>query len=240
MMHDSLTMQMLGEFLGTIFVILLGDGVCAAVNLKKSKANGGGWVVIALGWGLAVAFGVYFVSWLSPGHFNPAVTVAMAIAGKFPWMSVLPYIIAQIAGGFIGGILVWLTYYPHWKETKDKQTILTIFCTEPAIRSYFWNFFAELIGTFVLVFGLLAFTKGNFAAGLNPFIVGLLITAIGFSLGGPTGYAINPARDLGPRLAHQFMPIANKGGSDWAYSWVPILGPLVGGSLAALLFEVVA
>ncbi|WEV44406.1 aquaporin family protein [Lactobacillus sp. ESL0684] len=237
-MHDSLTMQMVGEFLGTIILILLGDGVCAGVNLKKSKANGADWVVIALGWGFAVTFGVYCVSWLSPGHFNPAVTLGMAIAGKLPWSSVLPYFASQIAGAFVGGILVWLTYYPHWQETTDSDTILSVFATEPAIRNYFWNFFTELMGTFVLVYGLLAFTKGDFTAGLNPLIAGLLITAIGLSLGGPTGYAINPARDLGPRLAHQLLPIANKGGSDWAYSWVPILGPLAGGSLAALLFNV--
>ncbi|WEV40766.1 MIP/aquaporin family protein [Lactobacillus sp. ESL0681] len=237
-MHDSLTMQMVGEFLGTIILILLGDGVCAGVNLKKSKASGADWVVIALGWGFAVTFGVYCVSWLSPGHFNPAVTLGMAIAGKLPWSSVLPYFASQIAGAFVGGILVWLTYYPHWQETTDSDTILSVFATEPAIRNYFWNFFTELMGTFVLVYGLLAFTKGDFTAGLNPLIAGLLITAIGLSLGGPTGYAINPARDFGPRLAHQLLPIANKGGSDWAYSWVPILGPLAGGSLAALLFNV--
>lgn len=239
-MHDSLSMQMLGEFLGTIFVILLGDGVCAAVNLKKSKANGAGWIVIAFGWGLAVTFGVYFVGWLSPGHFNPAVTLGLAIAGKFPWVSVFPYFIAQIAGGFVGGILVWLTYYPHWAETKDQDAILSTFCTQPAIRKFPANFFTELVGTFVLVYGILAFTKGSFTNGLSPYIVGMLITSIGLSLGGPTGYAINPARDFGPRLAHQVLPIANKGGSDWAYSWVPIFGPLAGGSLAAGLFGLVA
>lgn len=238
-MQNSLMMQLVGEFLGTAFIVLLGDGVCTAVNLKKSKANGAGWVAIALGWGLAVTFGIYMVSWLSPGHLNPAVTIAMAVSGKLAWSSVLPYIIAQVAGGFVGGILVWLTYFPHWAATTDQDAILGSFCTAPAIRNYFWNFFTEMMGTFVFVFGLLAFTKTNINSGFNPVIVGLLIAAIGLSLGGPTGYAINPARDLGPRLAHQLMPIANKGGSDWAYSWVPIVGPIVGGLVASLLFKLV-
>ncbi|MBA1434025.1 MIP/aquaporin family protein [Bombilactobacillus bombi] len=237
-MNSSITMQLLGEFLGTTILILLGDGVVAGVNLKKSKSNNAGWLAITLGWGLAVTFGVYFVAWMSPGHLNPAVSLAMAIAGKLSWNLVVPYMIAQILGGILGAILVWLSYYPHWQETEDSTTILSIFSTTPAIRSYSANFFVELVGTFVLVYGLLAFTKGNFVSGLNPIVAGLLITVIGISLGGPTGYAINPARDLGPRIAHQILPIANKGGSDWAYSWVPVLGPLGGGVLAAWLFNI--
>lgn len=239
-MNSNLTMQLMGEFFGTIILVLLGDGVCAGVNLKKSKAEGSGWVVISFGWGFAVTFGVFCVSWLCPGHFNPAVSLGMAIANKLPWSSVLPYIVAQIAGGFIGGILVWLTYYPHWAETTDKGGILGSFATEPAIRSYGWNFFTEMIATFVLVYGLLGLTNIKLAPGLNPLLAGFLITAICLSLGGPTGIAINPARDLGPRLAHQFMPIANKGDSDWAYSWVPVFGPLLGGVLAALLFNLLS
>lgn len=235
-MQDSLILQLLGEFIGTLVLVLLGDGVVAAVSLKKSKAEGTGWVAIALGWGLAVTIGIYCSAFLSPAHLNPAVTVGMAIAGVFPWSSVIPYIIAQILGALVGAIIVWINYYPHWQETKDSQAILGVFATGPAIRNPFFNFISEFIGTFVLVFALLAFTRGKFTQGLNPIVVGLLITAIGFSLGGTTGYAINPARDLGPRIAHQILPIANKGTSDWSYSWVPILGPLAGGIVGSLLY----
>lgn len=235
-MQDSLTLQLLGEFIGTLVLILLGDGVVAAVSLNKSKAQGTGWVAIALGWGLAVTIGIYCSAFLSPAHLNPAVTVGMAIAGVFPLSLVVPYIIAQILGAIVGAAIVWINYYPHWQETDDPQAILGVFATGPAIRNYFFNFLSEFIGTFVLVFALLAFTRGKFTSGLNPIVVGLLITAIGFSLGGSTGYAINPARDLGPRIAHQILPIANKGDSDWAYSWVPVFGPLAGGAVAAWLY----
>lgn len=235
-MHDSLTLQLIGEFIGTMILILLGDGVVAAISLNKSKAQGAGWVAIALGWGLAVTLGVYCSAFLSPAHLNPAVTLGMAIAGVFNWSYVVPYIIAQTLGAIVGATIVWINYYPHWKETDDSQAILGVFATEPAIRNYPMNFISEFIGTFVLVFALLAFTRGKFTQGLNPIVVGLLITAIGFSLGGTTGYAINPARDLGPRIAHQILPIANKGDSDWAYSWVPILGPLAGGAVGAWIY----
>ncbi|MBF7124575.1 aquaporin family protein [Pediococcus pentosaceus] len=238
-MDNSLSLQLLGEFIGTFVLVLLGDGVVAGVSLRKSKAEGSGWIAITLGWGLAVTLGVYASSFLSPAHLNPAVSVGMAIAGKFPWSSVIPYSIAQILGGLVGGIVVWIHYYPHWKETKDKDAILGTFATEPAIRNYSMNFINEVVGTAVLIFGLLAFTRGQFTQGLNPIAVGVLITAIGLSLGGTTGYAINPARDLGPRLAHAMLPIANKGGSDWAYSWVPILGPVVGAILGAICFNLI-
>lgn len=238
-MDNSLSLQLLGEFIGTFVLVLLGDGVVAGVSLRKSKAEGSGWIAITLGWGLAVTLGVYASSFLSPAHLNPAVSVGMAIAGKFPWSSVIPYSIAQILGGLVGGIVVWIHYYPHWKETKDKDAILGTFATEPAIRNYSMNFISEVVGTAVLIFGLLAFTRGQFTQGLNPIAVGVLITAIGLSLGGTTGYAINPARDLGPRLAHAMLPIANKGGSDWAYSWVPILGPVVGAILGAICFDLI-
>lgn len=238
-MDNSLSLQLLGEFIGTFILVLLGDGVVAGVSLRKSKAEGSGWIAITLGWGLAVTLGVYASSFLSPAHLNPAVSVGMAIAGKFPWSSVIPYSIAQILGGLVGGIVVWIHYYPHWKETKDKDAILGTFATEPAIRNYSMNFISEVVGTAVLIFGLLAFTRGQFTQGLNPIAVGVLITAIGLSLGGTTGYAINPARDLGPRLAHAMLPIANKGGSDWAYSWVPILGPVVGAILGAICFNLI-
>lgn len=238
-MDNSLSLQLLGEFIGTFVLVLLGDGVVAGVSLRKSKAEGSGWIAITLGWGLAVTLGVYASSFLSPAHLNPAVSVGMAIAGKFPWSSVIPYSIAQILGGLVGGIVVWIHYYPHWKETKDKDAILGTFATEPAIRNYSMNFISEVVGTALLIFGLLAFTRGQFTQGLNPIAVGVLITAIGLSLGGTTGYAINPARDLGPRLAHAMLPIANKGGSDWAYSWVPILGPVVGAILGAICFNLI-
>ena len=238
-MNNSLSLQLLGEFIGTFVLVLLGDGVVAGVSLRKSKAEGSGWIAITLGWGLAVTLGVYASSFLRPAHLNPAVSVGMAIAGKFPWSSVIPYSIAQILGGLVGGIVVWIHYYPHWKETKDKDAILGTFATEPAIRNYSMNFISEVVGTAVLIFGLLAFTRGQFTQGLNPIAVGVLITAIGLSLGGTTGYAINPARDLGPRLAHAMLPIANKGGSDWAYSWVPILGPVVGAILGAICFNLI-
>ncbi|MBF7114013.1 MIP/aquaporin family protein [Pediococcus pentosaceus] len=238
-MDNSLSLQLLGEFIGTFVLVLLGDGVVAGVSLRKSKAEGSGWIAITLGWGLAVTLGVYASSFLSPAHLNPAVSVGMAIAGKFPWSSVIPYSIAQILGGLVGGIVVWIHYYPHWKETKDKDAILGTFATEPAIRNYSMNFISEVVGTAVLIFGLLAFTRGQFTQGLNPIAVGVLITAIGLSLGGTTGYAINPARDLGPRLAHAMLPIANKGGSDWAYSWVPILGPVAGAILGAICFNLI-
>jgi len=239
-MNNSLSMQLIGEFLGTAMLVLLGDGVCAGTNLNKSKSKGAGWIVIAFGWGFAVAFSVYSARWLCLGHYNPAVTFSMAIAHKLPWSSVLPYFVVQVLGAFVGAILVWLTYYPHWKETDDQEAILGSFATVPAIRSYAWNFFTEAIATFVLVYGLLALTNGDLAAGLNPLLAGFLITSVCLSLGGPTGVALNPARDFGPRLAHQLLPIANKGQSDWAYSWVPIVAPLVGGALAASLFNVLA
>lgn len=227
---------MIGEFLGTMILILLGDGVVAANVLKKTKSYEGGWLMIGIGWGLAVSMAVYAVGWLSPGHINPAVTLGMAISGNIEWAVVVPYIVAQVAGGFTGAVLVWLHYLPHFAATDDQEAILAVFSTGPAIKGSKWNLISETIATTVLVYGLLAFTQGDFTEGLNPLVVGLLIVAIGLSLGGTTGYAINPARDLGPRIAHQILPIANKGSSDWAYSWIPIVGPFIGGALGALIY----
>ncbi|MER2063255.1 MAG: MIP/aquaporin family protein [Alkalibacterium sp.] len=235
-MDTTLMQQMIGEFFGTMVLILLGDGVVAANVLRKTKSYEGGWLMIGIGWGLAVSMAVYAVGWLSPGHINPAVTLGMAISGNIEWSAVLPYIAAQIAGGFAGAVLVWLHYIPHFKATDDQEAILAVFSTGPAIKGTKWNLLSETIATFVLVYGLLAFTQGDFTEGLNPLVVGLLIVAIGLSLGGTTGYAINPARDLGPRLAHQILPIANKGSSDWAYSWIPIVGPFLGGALGAVIY----
>ncbi len=219
-------------------LILFGDGVVAGVLLKKSKAENSGWIVITIGWGLAVAIPVYAVGRISGAHINPAVTIALAVAGKFPWSEVPKYIGGQMAGGFLGAVLVWLTYLPHWSETEDAQRKLMAFSTVPAIRRPPMNFLTEAIGTFVLIFGLLAISANNPAAqsGLTPLLVGLLVLAIGLSLGGPTGYAINPARDLAPRIAHALLPIEGKEGSDWGYAWVPILGPIVGGIAGGLTY----
>ncbi|MFS7401209.1 MIP/aquaporin family protein [Carnobacterium maltaromaticum] len=233
------TLQIFSEFLGTLILVLLGDGVCAAVNLKKSKAEASGWIVIALGWGAAVTIAVYVAGFMGPAHLNPAVTIAMAIAGNFSWSLVVPFILAQVAGGVIGATLVWLTYLDHWQATEDKGAILGTFATGPAIRNYPANVLTEMIGTIVLVLGLLSFSQHTFADGMNPLVVGVLIVSIGLSLGGATGYAINPARDLGPRIAHQILPIANKGDSDWSYSWVPIVGPVLGAIIAAGIFLVI-
>lgn len=233
---DATGLQIFSEFLGTLILVLLGDGVVAGVALAKSKAENAGWVVITLGWGAAVTIAVYVSGFMGPAHLNPAVTLGLASAGLFSWGLVIPFILAQLVGAFVGAIIVWLAYLPQYAATKDEAAILGSFATGPAIRSYGANVLTEAIGTFVLVFSLLAFTQNTFADGFNPVVVGILILSIGLSLGGPTGYAINPARDLGPRIAHQILPIKHKGDSDWAYSWVPIVGPFVGGVVAALLW----
>lgn len=229
--------QIMGEFIGTLILVLLGDGVCAAVNLNKSKAQASGWIVIAMGWGMAVMMGAYISGFMGPAHLNPAVTLAMAMNGSIAYSLVVPFIVAQMAGAFVGAALVWLAYLPHWEATNDQAAILGTFATGPAIRKYLANLITEIIGTFVLVLGLLAFTQTEFAAGTNIFAVAGLILALGLSLGGPTGYAINPARDLGPRLAHAVLPIANKGTSDWQYAWVPVVGPMIGGIIAYGVFQ---
>lgn len=231
--------QIFSEFIGTAILILLGDGVCAAVNLNKSKAQNSGWIVIAFGWALAVTIAVFVAGLNGPAHLNPAVTIAMAMTGNLSPSLVLPFIIAQVLGGIVGAILVWLAYLPHWDVTTDKGAILGTFATGPAIRHYPANFISEVIGTFVLVTGLLAIGANKFAEGSNVFAVGGLILAIGLSLGGTTGYAINPARDLGPRIAHFILPMKNKGDSDWAYSWIPVIAPIVGGGLAVALFSLI-
>lgn len=248
----------LAEFIGTAILILLGNGVVANVVLKHSKGQNGGWMVITTGWGLAVALAVYSVGRISGAHINPAVTLALASIGDFAWSQVPGYVLAQIAGAATGATLVWLAYLAHWEETDDKVGKLACFSTVPAIRKTGPAFLTELIGSAFLVFGVLSIGQigagvpaaelealGNVAPSLagvvatwwSPLIVGLLVLAIGLSLGGPTGYAINPARDLGPRIAHQLLPIAGKGGSDWQYAWVPIVSPLIGGVLGAFLYR---
>lgn len=238
-MDTTLAQQILGEFIGTLVLVLLGDGVVAADVLKKTKSENSGWVLITFGWGLAVTIAVFLSGYLSPAHLNPAVTLGFAIAGDLPWGSVLPYFLAQMAGAIVGATLVWIHYKPHFDETEDPMTKLAVFSTAPAIRDTLSNLIGEIIGTTVLVFGILAFGRGSFTDGLNPIVVGLLIISIGMSLGGTTGYAINPARDLGPRIAHQILPISNKGDSDWGYAWIPVIGPLLGGVIAALLFGLI-
>ncbi len=239
----------LAEFVGTAILILLGDGVVAGVLLRESKAENSGWIVICFGWGLAVAFAVYAVGTVSGAHINPAVTIALASlpGGDFDWVQVPGYIIAQLLGAFFGAALVYLHYLPHWGATEDPGLKLAVYSTGPAIRNTGSNLISEVIGTFVLVFGVLAIVanagtiEGDLApvvaTGLNPLLVGFLVLGIGLSLGGPTGYAINPARDLGPRIAHAVLPIAGKGDSDWGYSWIPVVGPIVGGVLGALVFS---
>jgi glycerol uptake facilitator protein len=231
--------HLLAEFLGTMILIILGDGVVANCVLNKSKGQNGGWIVITSGWAMAVAIPAFIFGGISGAHFNPALTIALAAVGKFPWSEVPGYIIAQVLGGIVGGIIVWLTYLPHWAETEDKAGKLAVFCTGPAIRSFPSNFLTEVIATFVLVFAILGIGTVKVAAGITPIVVGGLIWGLGLSLGGPTGYAMNPARDLGPRIAHAILPIVGKGDSDWEYSWVPILGPIVGGLLAAIIFKLV-
>ena len=230
----------LGEFFGTMILILFGDGVVAGVLLKKSKAEGSGWMVITAGWAFAVMAGVFvsIACGSSDAHLNPAVTLGMAVrAGSFA--KFLPYLVAQVLGAMVGAALVWVHFLPHWKETPDQGAKLGCFCTSPAIRSSLNNLVSEIIATFALVFvvGAIfskAVTGSGLASGLGPYLVGSLVWGIGLSLGGPTGYAINPARDFGPRLAHAILPIAGKGSSDWGYAPVPILGPLAGGALAGV------
>ena len=229
-----------GEFMGTMVLILFGDGVVANVLLRKSKAEGGGWIVITTGWAMGVIAGIFTaIACGSPGaHINPAVTLAVAITSH-NWANVVPFWIAQILGGFLGGVLVWLAYLPHWKETPDQEAAkLAIFCTAPAIRRLPANALTEIIATTALVGVGFAFTASSVAPnglppGFAPYLWGMLIWGLGLSLGGPTGYAMNPARDFGPRLAHFLLPISGKGGSDWGYALVPIIAPLIGGAIGA-------
>ena len=227
------------EIIGTALLILLGDGVVAAVLLSQSKAQNSGWIVISFGWAMAVMVGVFATAQFSGAHLNPAVTLGFAIAGQTDWSDVPAYIGGQFIGAFIGATLVWLSYLNHWRPTEDPGLKLAVFCTAPAIRHTVNNVITEVIATFVLVFGVLAFfaNKGTAGDPLSGLLVALLVLGIGLSLGGPTGYAINPARDLGPRIMHAILPIPGKGPSDWGYSWIPVVGPLIGGAIAALAFK---
>lgn len=240
----------LAEVIGTMIMIILGDGVVANVLLNKSKGRNSGWMVITTAWGLAVIIAIFCVGRISGAHLNPAVTVGLASMGSFPWMQVPGYILSQIVGAFVGAIVVWLFYLPHFDETPEKDLKLAVFCTAPAIRRPIPNFICEVIGTVILLFGILSIGANAqkltsptgldlsvvFSQAVQPILVGFLVWGIGLSLGGPTGYAINPARDLGPRLAHALLPIAGKGSSDWGYAWIPVVAPLIGGVIGAALF----
>ena len=224
--------------IGTAFLILLGDGVVANVVLNKTKGNNSGWIVITFGWGIAVFVGVYISAAHSGAHLNPAVTIALAVAEKFEWAKVPVYIAGQFAGAMTGAFLVWVSYKKHFDETTDADAKLAVFCNSPAIPNIFFNMATEIIGTFALVFGILFITGADVKLGsLDALPVALLVLGIGLSLGGPTGYAINPARDLGPRIIHAILPIKNKRDSDWKYSWIPVIGPVIGGVLAAFVFK---
>lgn len=240
------------EFIGTFVLILLGNGVVANVVLKKTKGNSSGWIVITAGWGFAVTIAAYLTGWMSGAHLNPAVTIGLAASGLFPWDKVLMYIVSQMLGAMLGMIAVYLNYKPHYDETENPDDIRATFCTAPGIRDTLYNFIGEFTGTFILLLGIRGITysevfkttfqfSGNQIVGtvgiMSSFLVGLLIWGIGLSLGGTTGYAINPARDLAPRIIHAILPIKHKTHSDWGYAWIPVVAPILGGIVGSLLFD---
>ena len=233
------------EFIGTAMLILIGNGIVANLVLKGTKGSDSGWTGISLAWGIAVFIGVFISADVSGAHLNPAVSIGLATAGKFSWALVPGYIVAQVLGAMMGNLLVWLTYKKQYEATEDTGSILATFSTSPAIKSPFWNLVTEIIGAFALVFGVFYIAGGAMGenavslGSLDALPVALLVMGIGFGLGGPTGYAINPARDFGPRLLHSILPIKNKGKSDWGYAWVPIVGPIIGGVLAALIYQLI-
>jgi glycerol uptake facilitator protein len=229
----------LAEFFGTMLIVLMIDGVVAGVILKGTKSESAGWLTIAVACGLGVTLAIYAVGSFSGAHLNPAVSIALASIGKFSWSLVPGYCLAQLLGAFVGAVLVWLHYWPHWKLTNDASTKLAVFCTAPAVRSTLSNFISEVLGTALLVLAILFIGVNTFTEGLMPLVIGALIVSIGLSLGGTTGFAINPARDLGPRLAHFLLPIPGKGHSDWSYSWIPVLAPIGGGLLGAWLYQLI-
>ncbi len=235
------TSPFLGELIGTMVLLLLGDGVVANVVLKQTKGNGAGWIVITAGWGFAVMIGVFVAKAFgsADAHLNPAVTLAFAIATD-NWANIIPYISAQLLGAFLGAVLVWLLYRQHLAVTEDPFDKLAVFATGPAIRHTADNLTSEAIGTLVLILGLAGISSkalGMLAIGVGPYLVGMLVWSIGLSLGGTTGYCINPARDLSPRIVHALLPIPGKGSSDWAYAWIPVVGPLIGAAIGGLLIR---
>ena len=226
------------ELIGTAFLVLLGNGVVANVVLNKTKGNSSGWIVISFGWAMAVYIAVFVAAPYSKAHLNPAVTLALAVVDKFDWALVPIQIAGQLTGAMIGSCLMWISYKKHFDETRDAGLILAVFCTGPAIKNAPFNLLTEAIGSFVLVFGVLFITGADAGLrSLDALPVALLVLGIGLSLGGPTGYGINPARDLGPRIMHFILPIKGKGSSDWGYSWIPVVGPVIGGLLAAMVYK---
>ncbi len=229
----------LGEMIGTMLLILLGDGVVANVLLKRTKGNNAGWIVVTAAWAMAVFVGVFISSTVSKAHLNPAVTIAMAVGKDFPWPEVPVYIAAQMIGAALGAFLVWVHFLPHFGATEDKDAKLGVFCTAPGIRHAPSNFMGEAIGTFVLIYAALHITSPQGGLGtLDALPIGLVVLVIGLALGGTTGYAINPARDLAPRIMHAILPIPNKRDSDWGYAWIPVVAPIVGGLIAVLVYRV--
>lgn len=226
----------LAEFIGTAILLYFGNSINAATSLKFSYAKDSGWIITTIGWGLSVTFGIYAVGQISGAHLNPAVTTSLAIAGEIEWDIVPGYILAQVLGAMLGALLTWIQYLPHWGKTEDQGTKLGVFCTSGAIDQKGSNLVSEIMGTMVLIFGLLMIGANEFSQGLNPLVVGGLIATIGMAQGGSTGFAINPARDFGPRLMHFLLPIKGKGGSNWAYSWIPVAGPVLGGGTGAALY----
>ena len=224
----------IAEIIGTASILLFGCGVVAGVLLDKSKSNGAGWIVITFAWAIGVTLGIYASGQFSGAHLNPAVTIALAVVGKFSWSLVPSYILAQFSGAMLAAFLGYLAYLPHWKETKDAGLKLAVFSTGPAIRNTPANFICEFIATFILMFAIMLIGANKYADGLGPIAVGILILGMGLSFGGPTGYALNPARDLGPRIMHAILPIDGKGDSDWSYSWIPVVAPICGAVSAAL------
>lgn len=237
--------EITAEIIGTMLVILLGNGVVANVVLHGTKGNNAGWMVITTGWALAVFVGVVIAAPYSGAHLNPAVTIGLAVAGKFAWNKVLSFVIAQLIGSVIGAVLVWIVYRDHFNMTKDANSQLAVFCTAPAIHNRLFNLLSEIVGTFVLVFVIFYFTNAEITDQKTPIGLGslgalpvaFLVWAIGLSLGGTTGYAINPARDFGPRIAHSLLPIKGKGSSNWTYGWIPIIGPFIGAAIAAIVYS---
>ncbi|GFG42686.1 UNVERIFIED_CONTAM: aquaporin family protein [Streptococcus canis] len=233
-------MDIFGEFLGTALLVLLGNGVVAGVVLPKTKNHASGWIVIATGWGIAVAVAAFISGKIAPAHLNPAVSLAFAMNGTIAWSTAIAYSLAQLLGAMLGSVLVFLQFRPHYLAAENQADILGTFATGPAIRDTSSNLLSEIFGTFVLMLGILAFGLYDMPAGLGTLCVGTLVIGIGLSLGGTTGYAINPARDLGPRLVHAILPLNNKGDSDWSYAWIPVVGPIIGATLAVLLFQVMS
>lgn len=230
----------IAEFIGTMFILLFGNGVVANVLLSKSKGNNSGWIVITFGWAIGVFVGVYSSATISGAHLNPAITIALAAVGKFDWANVPLYILAQLLGAMTGSLLMWLAYKKHFDEANDADAMLAVFCTGPAIKNSFFNVITEIIGTFILMLGVLFIAAPQNSLGaLDALPVALLVLGLGLSFGGPTGYAINPARDLGPRIMHFLLPIKNKRDSDWSYSWVPVVGPIIGALIAVAVWTLV-